>query len=380
MSYSDNPAMNAVKNIPDGIFSAADYEQCAKNMLTPAVFAYIAGGNTDEKTLQANRNCFRQFGILPRVLNDLTKGHTRLSLPGAQLTHPILLAPVAFQQLVDCFGETETARAAAATETCMTVSTLSTTALEAIPALMQGGTSWFQLYFQPRFKDTVDLLQRAEQAGYQAVVVTLDASIQSPSVRALRLGFRMPGTIQPVNLSGYPLPPQISLEQGSSLIFQGMMSEAPTWDSFRQLLAETKLPVYVKGVLDCDDALRLQAMGVAGIIVSNHGGRTLDGVPAPMSVIRNIRRAVGTDLPLILDSGIRSGSDIFKAIANGANAVMIGRLQMYALAVAGAQGVAHMIQLLRQELELCMALAGCPCIGDINETMIYSEKHHADTY
>lgn len=157
------------------------------------------------------------------------------------------------------------------------------------------------------------------------------------------------------------------------MVFQGPMSEAPTWDDLDWLLEQTTLPVFTKGVLRADDARALEARGVAGIVVSNHGGRSLDGVPASLKALPRVRAAVGAGYPVLLDSGIRSGSDIFKAIAGGADAVLVGRLQLHALAVAGALGLAHLIRLLREELELCMALAGCATLADITPDCIDQE-------
>jgi len=207
-------------------------------------------------------------------------------------------------------------------------------------------------------------------------VVTLDASLQAPSLSALRSGFRMPESIVAVNLQAHsqstPQDEDWEPAQGDSTLFQGLMAQAPAWEDIEWLLAHTPLPVWVKGVLHPQDAARLQALGISGLVVSNHGGRTLDGVPASLDVLPDIRLAVGPDYPLILDSGIRSGTDVFKALALGADAVMVGRLQVYALSVAGALGVAHMLKLLRQELELCMAMTGCASLADIGPGLIHA--------
>lgn len=353
-------------HIPRDILCAADYEALAPQFIAAPALAYIAGGSGEERTLRANRRAFDRWQIQPRLLRDVTAGHTRTTLFGRAWRHPIALAPLAYQTLVHPAGEIDTARGAAAADACLTVSTLATCPIEDI-ACASEGEKWFQLYFQPKHEATLDLIQRAEQAGYTALVVTLDASVQSPSRRALRAGVSLPDA---VNLARYGAAPQLALAADASVIFQGAMREAPTWADLRWLLSATRLPVLVKGVLRADDALALGEAGVAGLIVSNHGGRALDGVPTSLAALPAIRRAVGADLPVLLDSGVRSGSDVFKALALGASAVLVGRLQVYALSVAGALGVAHLLRTLHQELELCMAMAGCATLADIDSSLI----------
>lgn len=355
--------------IPPDVLCAADYETVAGQVLDPPVLHYIGGGTGEEASLRANRQAFARRAILPRLLREVRGGHTRLELLGRAREHPVLLAPVAFQRLAHGHGETETARAAEATDTVFTTSTLSSHTLEAIAAATTGG-KWFQLYVQPSREVTADLVRRAATAGYEAIVLTADAPIQSPGRRAIRAGFVRPDHVRPANLIDYPEPEQMVLSADQSLILDGLMREAPTLADLAWLIEISPLPVLVKGVLRADDAVALKQAGVAGIVVSNHGGRALDGVPAPLDLLPGIRAAVDDDYPVLLDSGIRSGADVFKALALGADAVMIGRLQVYALAAAGALGVAHMLRLIREELELCMALAGCATVADITPDLI----------
>lgn len=362
--------------IPPGIHCAADYARLAGECLDPATFAYIAGGSGDEMTLADNQRAFTTCRIVPRMLRDLRQGHTRCTRLGGERPHPLLLAPLAYQTLVNPAGEVDTARAAAATGTTLVASTLAGRTLEEIAA-HAGPAPWFQLYFQPDRAVTVDLVRRAERAGYAALMVTLDASIKAPGRRAREAGFAFPPGVAAASLAAYPPPAQVVLAPGQSIIFQGAMADAPTWDDLAWLLAKTRLPIYVKGVLHPDDARRLQNLGVAGLVVSNHGGRALDGVPSSLAVLPGIRAAVGAELPLLFDSGVRSGSDVFKALALGADAVLVGRLQVYALAVAGALGVAHLLRLLCEELELCMAQAGCATLADIVPDLIFREKGEA---
>ena len=326
-------------------------------------YAYVAGGSARGQTTAANAAAFSAWAIVPRVLCDVSAGHTGLALGGMALPHPILLAPVAFQKLAHEAGEIATARAAEATDTCMVCSTLASSHLADV-AHAAGPRKWFQLYLQSSRADTLALLEKAERAGFTAIVLTLDASIQVAGFAALDAGFRMPPDCVAVNLAA-PAQAPAALAPDASAIFQGAMRAAPGWDDLAWLQQQTTLPVWVKGVLHPEDARLLKQAGVAGVVVSNHGGRGLDGAPASLAMLPAVRAAVGPDFPLLFDGGIRSGADVFKALALGANAVLIGRLQMYALNVAGPLGVAHMIRLLREELEVCMALAGCASLEQV---------------
>ena len=349
--------------IPAGVVCAQDYERLAEESLSPVVFAQTAGGAGGEAALRRNRVAFEAAVTTPRMLANFAGASTRLALGDVELPHPILLAPVAHQGLYHPQGETETARAAAVVGAPMVCSTLSSRSLEDI-AKVAGAPLWFQLYLQPDWDVSLDLVRRAEAAGFAGLVVTIDTPAQTPSLRALRAGFTGEGCVA-ANLAGYPAADMSPPKPGESRIFGGPMRSAPTWETIARLAAETRLPLWVKGILHADDArLALQA-GAIGIIVSNHGGRAFDGAPAALSALPAVRAAVGEAVPLLLDSGVRSGRDVFTAIASGADAVLIGRLQVYALAVAGALGVSHMLRLLREELELAMALAGCPDLSAI---------------
>lgn len=357
------------ERIPAGIANAIDYERLAPQALGAPRHAYIAGGSGMDVTAAANRAAFGRWAIVPRLLRDVRAGHTRLRLGGTELAHPFMLAPVAHGRLAHAQAELATARAAQATGTCLIASTLTSCTLEEI-ARAAGPARWFQLYLQPERVHTLDLLHRAEGAGYGAIVLTLDASLQTASRSALAAGFTTPGDCIAANLAAYPAPAPAQLAEGESRIFQGAMRHAPTWDDVHWLLGATRLPVWIKGVLHADDARAFQAAGAAGIVVSNHGGRGLDGSPASLDCLAGVRAAVGPSYPVLMDGGIRSGSDAFKALALGADAVLVGRLQLYALAVAGALGVAHMLQLLTEELHACMAQAGCATLSDITPAML----------
>jgi 4-hydroxymandelate oxidase len=364
--------MTTTPGIPTDIVCAADYARHARARLEPPLWAYVEGGSGEETTLRANRSAFAGVAVYNRVLRECASGNTHTALLGQRLHHPILLAPVALQRMLHPDGELAVARAAAATDTGMVVSTLASCTLEAI-ADESPEPRWLQLYLQPRRAANAALIARAERGGYSAIVVTLDAPVQSPNLEAMRLGFAVPAGVKAVNLPAEP--PSLPLQPQDSPIFQGLMARAPGWADLRWLLTATRLPVIAKGVSHPQDAASLKEIGVAGIVVSNHGGRGLDGVRASLELLPAIRARVGPSFPLLLDGGIRSGSDVFKALALGANAVLVGRLQMQALAVAGDLGVAHMLKLLREELELTMALSGCAEIAQISPASLDPAGH-----
>lgn len=356
-------------HIPSDVLCAADYARVARRHLDAATWAHIAEGAGTERTLRANRRAFVTRSVMPRVLVQCAQGNTRMRLLGRELAHPLLLAPVSLHRLVHADGELATADGASAAATTMIVSTLASAALEDIAARARAGR-WFQLYVQPRDAATRALLRRAEDAAYEAIVVTVDAPVTGPRLRSARLGFAVPSTVRAVNLPDGNEPQRI-IAPGESRIFQGAMARAPSWDTVAGLVSAGRLPVLVKGVLHPDDAVRAIACGASGVIVSNHGGRALDGAPAALDCLPAIRAALGPDVAVLLDGGVRSGNDVFVARALGADAVLLGRLQLFALAVAGALGVAHLLRTLREELELTMALAGCPTLDAITREHVH---------
>ncbi|MDQ8037489.1 MAG: alpha-hydroxy acid oxidase [Pedobacter sp.] len=354
-------------SIPRDLVAAVDYERRARSHLDDNAWEYLAGGAADEITLQENRAAFDRLRLRGRVLADVKGGHTRLEFLGQTHAHPVLLAPVAYQRLFHADGELATAMAADAMEACMVVSTLASVRMEDIPAAQQAAR-WFQLYFQADRGQTLALLQRAESSGYSALVVTVDAPLAGIRNREQRAGFVLPKGIAAANL----LPVSDANEAvGNSLVFDVLMSKAPSWADIEWLLGQTRLPVLLKGVLDADDAKRAMAHGIAGIIVSNHGGRVLDTLPASIDALPGVVAAIDRKIPVLLDGGIRRGTDIFKARALGADAVLLGRPYIHALATAGALGVAHLLRTLREELEITMALSGCKTLDDIGPDALF---------
>lgn len=367
--------MPALARVPDQVVNLADHETHARTRLDDNAWAYFSGGAADELTLQANRQAWDALRLLPRVLQPLAGGHTRVQLLGRTLAHPILLAPVAYQAMAHPDGELATAHAAAALGAGLVLSTQASLPLEVIAQAMLPesgrGPLWFQLYIQHDRGFTRELVQRAEAAGYEALVLTVDAPTSGARDRERRAGFRLPPGVRAVNLDGLPPPPVVTLGPGQSALFDGLLRHAPTWDDVAWLQTQTRLPILLKGVLHGDDARQAARLGLGGVIVSNHGGRTLDTAPATAHVLPRIVEALAGAMPVLVDGGIRRGTDVLKAMALGANAVLLGRPYVFGLANAGAVGVAHVLRLLRDELEIAMALCGCSQLDQAGPSLFY---------
>lgn len=334
--------------------SIAAYADSARAALPPEIQAYLDAGSGAGRTLRDNVSAFDAIALRPRPLADVRGGHTRIELFGRTLAHPFLLAPVAYQRLFDAQGETGVALAAAAQQTTLIVSSLASQPLDDIAAT--GAALWFQLYWQSGRERTLRLLRRAEQAGVQAIVFTVDAPLKQATLD-------LPAGMAAVNLEAAPTP--APLAAGASAVFDHWMMAAPRWDDLDWLRGQTRLPLLVKGLLHADDAARAVAAGCDGLLVSNHGGRIIDGTPSALDTLKEFRQSLAPSVPLLFDSGVRSGQDAFKAMAAGAQAVLVGRPYLWGLAAAGPIGVAHVIRLLRDELEMTMALMGCPTLASI---------------
>jgi 4-hydroxymandelate oxidase len=362
-----------LESIPADVATLSDYEAHAKARLNEQAWAYFSGGAGDEITLRANRQAWDAQMLHPRVLRPLGQGHTRLELLGRTWPHPIMLAPVAGQAMAHPDGELGSAYAAGAQGAGFVLSTQASTPLEHIAqALLDDagrGALWFQLYLQHDRDFTRHLVQRAEQAGYEALVLTVDAPTSGARDRERRAQFRWPAGMASANLAG--LPAQTEAQADPNLLLSGQLQQAATWSDIAWLQGITRLPILLKGILHEDDARQAAQLGVSGLIVSNHGGRTLDTALPTAWALPRIAQAVGPDMPLIVDGGIRRGTDVLKAIALGAHAVMIGRPYVHALATAGALGVAHAIRLLRDEFEIAMALTGCATLADITPAVLF---------
>ncbi len=362
--------------IPDDIVNCADYERHAAHHMEAMAWRHLQGGSDQGLALLRNRAAFDRMCLVPQSLADLRGGHTRTHLLGKTLAHPIMLAPVAYHRLAHPDGELATVRASMALQSGFVASTLSSYTLEQIAAAAQetvqemgwGAPLWFQLYSQHERAHTLALLRRAEKAGYDAVVWTVDAAVK-------RSSFALPPGVKPVNLCEFPEMRHTARVGQSGIVLGTPLADmAPTWEELRWLRAQTRLPLLVKGILSASQAREALGCGVDGLIVSNHGGRVQDCAPSPMEMLPAIRSMVdqikpGT--PVLLDSGVRWGTDIAKALALGAQAVLVGRPQIYALAVGGISGVAHLLHLLRTELEVVMAQLGCSRVEQLVPDLIW---------
>jgi isopentenyl diphosphate isomerase/L-lactate dehydrogenase-like FMN-dependent dehydrogenase len=347
--------------------NVSEYEALARERMSASAYDYYAGGAEDEVTLAANRDAFRAIAIRPRVLAGVSNASTRTTLLGSSLALPVALAPTAFNKLGHADGEIAAARAAGAAGTLMCCSTVSSTPIEDVAAAATGPL-WFQLYVYRDREVTRDLVRRAEAAGCRALVLTVDTPRLGRRERDLRGGFSLPPDIAVANLERYGTPEALRWAGSSTFTeyIHRLMDDSLTWESVEWLRSITTLPILIKGILTGEDATLAIASGAAGLIVSNHGGRQLDGVLASISALPDVARAVGGRVPVLMDGGVRRGTDVFKALALGASAVCIGRAYLWGLAANGEAGVASVLEMLRAELEL----AGCASIDAITQAHV----------
>ena len=345
--------------------SIADYERLAEERLEPGPWAYLAGGSGDEWTLRENRAAFERWTFRPRVLRDVSGVSTATTVLGTGLSLPVLVAPVAYQQLYDPEGECATARAAAATGTGMCVSTFSTRTHEEIAAAAPGVTQWCQLYvFQDRGV-TREHLAGAAAAGCSAVVLTVDTPRLAQRERDLRVGFEIPPELPlPYARAAIGAAPQNPADQFA------LLDASVSWRDLEWIASEGQLPVILKGIVTAEDATLAVEHGAAALLVSNHGGRQLDGVPATLDALPEVVETVAGRVEVYVDGGIRRGTDVAKALALGARAVLAGRAPIYGLAVAGEDGVRHVLELLRDELALALCLLGCTSPEEITRAHV----------
>jgi 4-hydroxymandelate oxidase len=334
--------------------------------LETGVRGYFAGGACDEVTLGDNVAAWRRWRLRPRVLAGVSEVRTSATVLGAEVSMPVLVAPVAYQRLVDDEGEVGMARAVAAAGTVMCLSTLATARPSEVAAQAPGGRRWFQLYC---FRDrgvTRALMDEAVAAGFEAVVVTVDAPRGGRRERDLRTGFSIPeGLGVPSVRAALGVDREVTIEETFAL-----MDPSLGWRDLEAIASECSLPLVVKGVLSAEDAALAVEHGAAGVVVSNHGGRQLDCVLAGADALPEVVEAVEGRAAILVDGGVRRGTDVAVALALGADAVMVGRPAVWGLAVAGARGAQRVLELLRDELELALALCGCSSPADLGRAHV----------
>jgi 4-hydroxymandelate oxidase len=335
--------------------NVADYERLAEERLDAAVFAYIAGGAGDEHTLRANVDAFRRVALRPRMLVDVSSCSARASVLGHDLSMPLLVAPTAYQRLMHPGGEGATARAAGAAGTVFCQSSLSALRPAELAGEAPDTMRWFQLYWSSDRPFVADVVAEAEESGATALVFTVDVPFAGRRERDLRQAFTLPADLPMPNLS-----PTLDRPLTSGAGLGPIHDESLTWHDLEWLTSRTRLPLVVKGILTAEDALLACDHGAAGVVVSNHGGRQLDGVPATLDALPEVVEAVGDRCEILLDGGVRRGGDVLVALALGARAVLAGRAPLYGLAADGEAGATRVLELLRDEIELGLALLGCP--------------------
>lgn len=353
------------------LLNLMDYERAAAERLPREVLDYYSSGANDEWTLRENHAAFERLRIFYRVLVDVSQRKLGVSILGHELSMPILVAPTAFHRLAHADGELGTARAAGASGTLMILSTLSNTRVEEVVAVATGPV-WFQLYVYRDRAATQALVQRVEAAGVKALVLTVDAPLLGRRERDVRNRFALPPGLCIENMlpEGLHELPSPKIDSGLAAYFANMLEPALTWKDLEWLATITKLPILVKGVVRADDSIRAVEHGAAGVVVSNHGGRQLDGSPATIDALPRIASAIGDRSLVLMDGGVRRGTDVLKALARGAKAVLLGRPVLWGLAVDGEKGVKHVLELIRDELDLALALAGVPSVAELGPELL----------
>lgn len=351
-----------------------EYQTLAAQQLPQMTLDYYASGAWDEITLRDNRAAFERFKLRPKMLVDVSQRDLTTQLLGQTLPLPILVAPMAFQCLAHPEGEIATAKAAAKLGSVMVLSTLATQAMEDVAQVRNQTPQWFQLYVHRDRGLTRALVERAYAAGFQALCLTVDTPFVGRRENDMRNQFVLPSDMKLANLStlkDLEIPHKTG-ESGLFAYFAEQIDPGLTWADLEWLQSLSPLPVVVKGILRGDDAMRAMEHGAKAVIVSNHGGRQLDSAIASIDALSEVVAAVGHQAEVLVDGGIRRGTDVLKALALGAKAVLLGRPILWGLTVGGEVGVQHVLELLRDELDLAMALSGCAKLQDIDSSLVLS--------
>jgi 4-hydroxymandelate oxidase len=361
------------------ILNLESLEARARERLDPMLFDYIAGGAGDEWTLSENRTAWSRFQLLPRMLRGVADRSLATTVLGAPVSFPVLVPPMGFHGLCHLDAEAATARATADEETIFCASTVSNCSLEAIANASGKGTRWFQLYVYRDREITRGLVERAAAAGFSALCLTVDTPLAGNRERDRRNMLRMPEHLELGNF------PHTHTDQhhhpageGSSLAqyIAAQWDPSLTWADVEWLRSIAPIPLIVKGVLAPQDAVLAIEHGASAVMVSNHGGRQLDSVPAPITMLPAIVDAIGDRAEVLLDGGVRRGTDVLKALALGARAVLVGRPILWGLTLDGYDGVRSVLRHIREEVDLAMALAGCASVSDVTKDLVLPGDHH----
>jgi isopentenyl diphosphate isomerase/L-lactate dehydrogenase-like FMN-dependent dehydrogenase len=350
--------------VTDRRVNVDDFELEARARLEPGAFGYFAGGAGDEHTLLGNVAAFERWQLRPRVLVDVDTVSTAATVLGTEVAFPLLVAPTAFHRLADSEGELATARAAAAAGTVMTLATLSSVSPAELAAAAPGAPQWFQLYWSTDRGFTKELVESAAEAGHSALVLTVDFPVAGRRERDLRASFALPDDLPLPNL-----PVRIEREDFHANL-GSIVDSTLTWRDLEWLQSCSPLPLVLKGILTAEDALLAVEHGASAVIVSNHGGRQLDGVPPTLDALPEVVEAVGERVEVLVDGGIRRGTDVLKALALGARAAMSGRAVLWGLAAGGEEGARQVLELLRAEIEVGLKLLGCASPAEVTRAHV----------
>jgi 4-hydroxymandelate oxidase len=348
-----------------------DYEAHAREAISGSILDYYDGGANDEITLRDNPAAFDRIPLYPRVFRGTDRRDTSTTVLGFPITTPVVVAPVALLGMIHPDGEIPAARATTSAGSIFVLSTFSVTPVEEVVEAATGPV-WFQLYVYKDRAASEALVKRVEAAGCSALQLTADAPFLGRRERDVRNSFALPEGLWAPNLTADASVPLPEKGTGSPFAdaFAALVDPGLTWDDVAWLKSITTIPLLVKGIVRADDAKRAVEAGASGIVVSNHGGRQVDTAPATIDVLRSITDAVGDHVEVLVDGGVRRGTDIVKALALGARGVQVGRPILWGLAVAGEQGVADVLDLLHEELDLAMALTGCRSVAEITADLV----------
>ncbi|CAK9808258.1 2-Hydroxyacid oxidase 1 [Anthophora plagiata] len=356
-----------------------DFEKYAHTHLTPSVRDYYNAGAGAEFSLRLNTEAFKKYRIRPRFLRNVSRRDLSTTILGEKITMPLAVAPAAMQRMAHPEGECANARAAQEAGTIYTLSTISTSSIEEVAEAAPKGIKWFQLYIYNDRKITVNLVKRAERSGFKALVLTVDAPMFGDRRADIRNKFSLPKHLRLGNFEGELSSKINNAESGSGLseYVMNLFDASLSWEDIKWLKSITKLPLVLKGILTPQDAILAVEHGAAAIVVSNHGARQVDSIPATIEALSEIVEAVNDRIEVYMDGGVRQGIDVFKALALGARMVFVGRPMLWGLSYDGEKGARQVLEIFRKEIDLVFALTGCASVHDVRKDMVLHESYYS---